>query len=51
MNEPSTMTEEQEEKLAALRLALIEGEKSGLAVDFDPDELLARLHAERGSRP
>ena len=36
------LLEEQEAKLEALRAALIEGEESGLATEFDIDEFLAR---------
>lgn len=40
------LLEEQEAKLASLRQALDEGEQSGPARPFDPDEFLVRLHAE-----
>jgi len=36
------LLEEREAKMAALREALIEGEKSGLSTAFDFDEFLAR---------
>ena len=40
------LLEEHETKLHALRSALIEGEKSGEATDFDFDDFLARKQAE-----
>lgn len=39
------LLEEQEAQRSTLRQALIEGEQ-GAAKPFDPDALLARLHAE-----
>jgi antitoxin ParD1/3/4 len=36
------LLEEQEAKLEALRTALIEGEESGIATEFDFDDFLAR---------
>jgi antitoxin ParD1/3/4 len=42
------LLEEQEMKLKQLREALIEGEQSGPARRFDPDEFLARMHAGFG---
>ena len=41
------LLEERETKLAALRAALIEGEESGPAVDFDIEAFLARKRASR----
>lgn len=38
--------EEDETRLAALRAALIEGEDSGIAQDFDPQSFVERLNAE-----
>ena len=38
--------EEDEARLAAIRAALIEGEESGIAEDFDPQEFVERLNAE-----
>lgn len=38
--------EEDETRLAALRAALIEGEDSGIAQDFDPQGFVERLNAE-----
>ncbi|MEC4592676.1 MULTISPECIES: type II toxin-antitoxin system ParD family antitoxin [Nitrospirillum] len=42
------LLEEHETKLAALRSALIEGEESGPATDFDFEDFIAR---KRTSRP
>jgi antitoxin ParD1/3/4 len=41
------LLEEQEAKLEALRAALIEGEESGAATDFDFDAFIARKKAAR----
>jgi antitoxin ParD1/3/4 len=41
------LLEEQEAQLSALRAALIEGEKSGIAIGFDFDEFLTRKAAPR----
>ena len=38
--------EEDETRLAALRAALIDGEDSGIAQDFDPHGFVERLNAE-----
>ena len=38
--------EEDETRLAALRAALIDGEDSGIARDFDPQGFVERLNAE-----
>lgn len=38
------LLEENEAKLAALRTALIEGEESGIAKNFNFDTFLARMH-------
>ncbi len=35
-------------RLDAIRQALIEGEESGFAEEFDPEEFLQRLHREHG---
>ncbi|MEQ9289798.1 MAG: type II toxin-antitoxin system ParD family antitoxin [Cyclobacteriaceae bacterium] len=40
------LLEEQEEKKQLLTDALIEGERSGLVKDFDPEVLLNELHAK-----
>ena len=42
------LLEERETKLAALRAALVEGEQSGAATEFDVDAFLARKRKERG---
>ena len=39
------LLEEEEARLAAVRTALIEGEKSGIIEDFDPQEFVKRLNA------
>ena len=41
------LLEEEEQKIIALRHAIDEGIKSGLAEDFDPDEHLKMLKASR----
>lgn len=41
------MLEDEESKVMALRKAIEEGEKSGIAEDFDPDELLKSIKAKR----
>ena len=38
--------EEDELRLAAIRAALIEGEKSGVAEDFNPEKFLEKLNAD-----
>ena len=38
--------EEDEARLTAIRAALIEGEKSGIVEDFDPQTFVERLNAE-----
>ena len=38
--------EEDEAKLAVLRAALIEGEESGIAEDFDPENFVKKMRAE-----
>ena len=38
--------EEDEARLAAIRAAIIEGEESGVAEDFDPQTFVERLNAE-----
>ncbi|MDE1147793.1 MAG: type II toxin-antitoxin system ParD family antitoxin [Azospirillaceae bacterium] len=43
------LLEEQETKLAALRQALVEGEESGPATDFDFDTFIARKQAGAAS--
>lgn len=40
------LLEEQEAKLATLRLALIEGEQSGVSQAIDADAFLAKMHAK-----
>jgi antitoxin ParD1/3/4 len=40
------LLEEDEVKLAALRAALDEGERSGLVDDFDPEAFIEELHGE-----
>ena len=40
------LLETDEAELAALRAALIEGEESGEAEEFDFDAFIARMHAE-----
>lgn len=42
------LLEEREEKLAALRQALIDGENSGEPVPFDSASFLARMHEKHG---
>jgi antitoxin ParD1/3/4 len=44
------LLEEQETRLAALRAALIEGEKSGASTPFDVEAFIARKRAEN-ARP
>ena len=44
------LLEDHETKRAALRAALIEGEASGPATEFDFDAFLVRKHAERSSQ-
>lgn len=44
------LLEEQETRLAALRAALIEGEKSGASTPFDMEAFIARKRAEN-ARP
>jgi antitoxin ParD1/3/4 len=41
------LLEEEEQKIIALRLAIDEGVNSGLAEDFDPEEHLKMLKANR----
>jgi len=41
------MLEEHEAKLDAIRAALIEGEASGFAEEFDVEEFLHDMHAEQ----
>ena len=41
------LLEEEEQKMIALRHAIDEGVKSGLAEDFDPNEHLNRMKANR----
>lgn len=43
------LLEREEEKLKLLRQALAEGEQSGWAEDFDPEEFKARMRAKRKS--
>lgn len=43
------LLEEEESRSSALRMAIEEGLKSGLATDFDPEEHLSGLKAKRGS--
>ena len=38
--------EEDETRLAAMRAALIEGEKSGVSEGFDPESFLKKLNAD-----
>ncbi|MBL8537691.1 MAG: type II toxin-antitoxin system ParD family antitoxin [Hyphomonadaceae bacterium] len=42
------LLEEREAKLATLRAALVAGEQSGAAADFEFDAFLARKHSQRG---
>jgi antitoxin ParD1/3/4 len=42
--------EDEENQMQALRLALQEGEDSGIAENFDPDEFLEQIHASRAAR-
>lgn len=44
------LLEEHEAKLKALEAALIEGEQSGPAKDFDSDAFLAQMHAKYAAR-
>jgi antitoxin ParD1/3/4 len=41
------LLEEEEQKIIALRQAIDEGVKSGLAEDFDPDEHLKLMKSKR----
>ena len=43
------LLEREEEKLKFLRQALAEGEQSGWAEDFDPEEFKARMRTKRKS--
>jgi len=43
------LLEKEEEKLKLLRQALVEGEQSGWADDFDPEEFKARMRGKRKS--
>lgn len=43
------LLEREEEKLKLLRQALAEGEQSGWAEDFDPEEFKSRMRAKRKS--
>jgi antitoxin ParD1/3/4 len=45
------LLEDQESKLSALRAALVEGENSGEATEFDFDEFLARKNREHNLTP
>lgn len=40
------LLEDEELRLAALRAALVEGERSGRAIEFEPQAFLDRMHAE-----
>lgn len=42
---------EQDRELQTIRQALIEGEESGIAEDFDPDSFLDRMHQKYAARP
>ena len=42
------LLEEHEAKVKALQDALIEGEQSGIAEDFDPETFLQEIKARRG---
>jgi len=44
------LLEEEEEKKNILLKALIEGEESGIAEDFDPQVLLEELHTKHNSK-
>jgi antitoxin ParD1/3/4 len=39
-----------DQELEAIRAALIEGEESGIARDFDPDAFLKRMHDKLAER-
>ncbi|ACT92607.1 type II toxin-antitoxin system ParD family antitoxin [Dyadobacter fermentans] len=43
------LLEKEEEKLKLLRQALVDGEQSGWADDFDPEEFRARMRGKRKS--
>ena len=45
------LLEDRETRLTALRAALIEGEQSGIAENFDFDTFLAELNAEHAHLP
>ena len=45
------LLEDKETRLTALRAALIEGEQSGIAENFDFDTFLAELNAEHDHLP
>jgi antitoxin ParD1/3/4 len=46
VREALKLMEEDEQQLEALRVALIEGEESGEAEEFDFDAFIAKMHAE-----
>ena len=43
------LLEEEEDKFTALRQAIQEGIESGIAEDFEPEEFLQKLKAQRSS--
>jgi antitoxin ParD1/3/4 len=45
------LLKEQDEELEAIRQALIEGEESGIAEDFDFDSFLNRMHEKYAAKP
>jgi len=49
-DQPQTL-DGREAKLAALRAALIEGEESGAAEDFDVDAFIAEMNAKISHAP
>jgi antitoxin ParD1/3/4 len=45
------LLKEQDQELEAIRQALIEGEESGIAEDFDPDSFLGRMRQKYAAKP
>ncbi len=49
-NDDEPLSKEDQEKLDALRQALIEGEQSGESTPFDFDEFLREVHEEHKAK-